>query len=444
MDADSSGIPDVFFASAFSGILLYGSLIVLLILFIGVSFWISTSEVVLFSLSRRTLLDIQQKYPLQHKQLTHLLDHSQEVLTTMILVNTFVNIGIIFLTNILLKAFLMPTYQSLTLAITLVVEIFLLVIFTDITPKIWAVKGNIRFVLTGMPGLYVIFKMLFPFARVITRITHSSEQFLNILIPKTRNDLKSTDEQFDHALSLTRDSEHKKEEIQLLRSIVQFKNTKVKQVMRPQIDICAIEVDNDFGALKQFIIKQNYSRIPVFKKTLDNIVGVLHVKDLLPHLQKKNTFRWQELLHEVFVVYEFNDIETLFIEFKKQKVYLAIVLDEFGSTKGIITLEDILEEIVGDIRGEFDKDTALIRQVDHGVYVAEGKVSLNDFARHFRLSLNVFEHIPPGCDSLAGLFLEIAKRLPTPKERVFWNQFIFVAEKIQKNRITQIGIFLNQ
>lgn len=412
---------------------------ILLVLLIMVSFWSSGMEVALFSLSKEALARIKSKNSLASTRLSYLHKYPKEVLVTLVLVNTFVNIGIILLMNILLKQLFSALHTSLSWLISVVVEVLILVIFAEITPKVWASKSNIQFVQLGLWTLVLVFKVLKPLATLISRISKSSEYIFNKVSPYKMEETSAAG--LDRAISLTRDREYKKEEIQLLQSVVRFREIKVRDVKCSRLDIHALNVEDSFDEIKQKVLEYNYSRLPVYKNDLDHIVGVLYIKDVLPYLKKKN-FHWQKLLRPPFVVYEFNDLETLLLQFREKSLHFAIVLDEYGNTQGVITLEDVLEEIIGDINDEFDEDQPLVTAISENEFMVEGQISLTDFLRHFDVPAHRLDEIKQDSDSLAGLILELSQAIPTVNHEVQWDKFRLIIEEVKKNRITKVKVLI--
>lgn len=420
-------------------------LLVSALLLILVSFFTSGSEVALFSLTKAQQHKIYKKGALHKRHLEYLLHQRSEVLISLLFINTLVNISIILLLNLILRFFFFEQNNWLTFLITISIEVFILIIFAEITPKIWASKRNINFTLVILPSLYYIFKILQPLALFISKITQQSEYLVNKVTTQSAAALDHSEQALDRAIALTSDKEQKKEQIKLLQSIVRFKNIKVKELMRPRLDICALQKREDFAGVKKKITDYNYSRLPVYdNQNINQIVGVLYIKDLLPHIHENKNFKWLHLLRKPFFVYEFNSIETLLAAFKKESMHFAVVLDEFGATQGIITLEDILEEIVGDIQDEFDEDISPIKVLSEHTYMAEGKVSLTDFAHYFNISMHLLDDIKGQNDSLAGLFLSLAQEIPKEKKQVRWRHFTLTAEQIVRHRITRIKIELHK
>lgn len=414
-------------------------MLILLAFLIMISFWTSGMEVALFSLSKEAVQRIGGRNSLVHKRLEYLHSHSKEVLVTLVLVNTFVNIGIILLMNLLLKPWLSSWHTGLSWLISVGIEVLILVIFAEITPKVWASKNNVQFVLLGLAPLSGVFKVLKPLSALISRASRSSEYIFNKVSPYKLEETSAAD--LDRAISLTRDREYKKEEIQLLQSAVRFREVKVRDVKCNRLDIHALNVEDSFEEIKKTLLEYNYSRLPVYKNDLDNIVGVLYVKDVLPHLKKRN-FNWVKLLREPFVVYEFNDLETLLLQFRDKSLHFAIVLDEYGCTQGVITLEDVVEEIIGDINDEFDEDKLLVTQIGENEFMAEGQISLTDFLRHFDVPTHRIDEVKHDSDSLAGLILELSQRIPKVDQEVEWDKFRLRIAEVNKNRITKVKVLL--
>lgn len=414
-------------------------IILLLGLLIMLSFWASGMEVAIFSLSKEALVRIENRNPLAGTRLAHLHKYPKEVLITLVLVNTFVNIGIILIMNILFKQWLTSLHTGLSWLISLGIEVLILVIFAEITPKVWASKNNVQFVQLGLWFLIFVFRILKPLAILISKISKSSEYIFNKVSPYKMEETSAAG--LDRAISLTKDREYKKEEIQLLQSVVRFREIKIRDVKRSRLDIHALNIEDSFEDIKQKILEYNYSRLPVYKHDLDNIIGILYIKDVLPYLKKKN-FNWTKLLRHPFVVYEFNDLETLLLQFREKSLHFAIVLDEYGNTQGVITLEDVLEEIIGDINDEFDEDQHLVTQISEHEFMVEGQISLTDFLRHFDVPAHRLDDIKNDSDSLAGLILELLQAIPIVGQEVQWDKFRLIIAEVKKNRITKVRLFI--
>jgi CBS domain containing-hemolysin-like protein len=249
------------------------------------------------------------------------------------------------------------------------------------------------------------------------------------------------DTQLDYAIDLLPDHEASVEEKQILKGIRKFGNTTVKQTMRPRLDVCGIEMKTSFKAVIEKVQEMHYSRVPVYKSNLDEITGILHTKDLLPHLDDPGC-DWHSLLRPVFYVHEQKLIEDLLQDFRNKRIHMAVVVDEFGGTSGIITLEDIMEEIIGDIQDEFDDEYSINKKLDDHNYIFEGKTMINDVCRVLHLPSNIFDHLRGESDSLAGLVLEIAGEFPKVNEPLSSEGFTFTPLEINKNRIQKIKLTL--
>ncbi|GGG24028.1 hypothetical protein GCM10011344_25970 [Dokdonia pacifica] len=422
---------------AFDSTILISS-ILLIALFIC-SALISGAEVAFFSL---TPTDIEEPDATDHqnpklKTVAKLLQKPKKLLATILVANNTINIAIVLLfASVGDILFSDITTTFLGISVRFIVEIiiitFLILLFGEILPKIYASRNNIKFasfMATPLRVLDIIFTPLSGPMRYITLQIHN-----------TLGDQKSNFnvDQLSQALELTSEGDTTKEEQKILQGIVAFGNTDTKQVMRPRMDVFALNKEDSYTDILAQIKDRGYSRIPVFEDSIDTIVGILYVKDLLPHLSDKK-FEWTSLLREPNFVPENKKLDDLLAEFKEKKNHLAIVVDEYGGTSGIITLEDIIEEIVGDISDEFDDEDIIYSKIDEHNYVFDGKTSLKDFYRIIHLENDsIFENQKGEAETIAGFILEISGGFPRKNEVISYDQYTFTIETIDKKRIKQI------
>jgi len=403
----------------------------LVILLIG-SALISGSEVALFSLSKS---DIKSKLDLKSFNIiNNLLEEPNKLLATILIVNNLINIGIVILfTRIGEDLFTNIASPILKFILEIVVATFLILLFGEILPKIYASRNNINFsrlIAYPLRILDIIFTPLsFPMQKFSNYIKDSlAIQNSNISI-----------DQISHALDLTRPEDTTKQEQKILKGIVNFGNIETKEIMRPRIDIFALEMDISSDEVLKSIVATNFSRIPVYDDNLDKIIGVLHIKDLLPFLDTKD-FQWKELLREPLFIPENKKLDDLMLEFQEKKVHLAIVVDEYGGTSGLVSLEDVIEEIVGDISDEFDDDNLLYSKVDDNNFIFDGKTSLHDLCRIVKIDKEIFDEYKGDAETIAGFILEISNTFPKKNSKINFMQFIFKIESIDKKRIKQIKL----
>ena len=404
-------------------------LLVILLIFSG---FISGSEVALFSLSKS---EIESKSDLKSfKIITNLLEKPNKLLATILVANNLINIGIVILFTKLGEIFFSAIESPLIkFFIEIVVATFLILLFGEILPKIYASRNNINFSRIIAYPLRILDIIFSPISLPMQKFSNYIKNKLAI-----QNSNISID-QISHALDLTRPEDSTKQEQKILKGIVNFGNIDTKEIMRPRIDIFALDSKLKSEEIIKSITTTNHSRIPVFDENLDKIIGVLHIKDLLPFLDKKE-FQWKELLREPLFIPENKKLDDLMLEFQEKKVHLAIVVDEYGGTSGLVTLEDVIEEIVGDISDEFDDDNLLYSRIDDQNYIFDGKTSLHDFCRIIGEDKNIFDQYKGDAETIAGFILEISKSFPRKNSKINFMKFIFTVESIDKKRIKQIKL----
>lgn len=417
--------------------------IVLFIVLLACSALISGSEVALFSLKPS---DFHQADELSNKEklLVHLLDRPKKLLATILVANNFINIAIVLLYSSL--STLIHGNNDYTLFgfslvfwIDVIVVTFLILFFGEILPKVYANRNNVKFAQFMAYPLSFLDKLISPLSIPMRNTT----RFLEKNFGKQKSSLSI--DQLSQALELTREEDTSKDEKKILQGIVSFGNTDVKQVMIPRLDIFGLEVEENFSEVIDKITENGYSRIPVFKESIDEIQGVLYIKDLLQHIHKKN-YNWQKLLREPYFVPENKKLDDLLNEFKEKKIHLAIVVDEYGGTSGLISLEDIIEEIVGDISDEFDDEDIIFSKLDQSTYVFEGKTTLKEFYHILKLEEEqeqLFEAVKGEAETLAGFVLEMAKSFPKLNQIFNFNRYTFTVEALDQKRIKQIKVKVN-
>ena len=404
-------------------------LLVILLIFSG---FISGSEVALFSLSKS---EIESKSDLKSfKIITNLLEKPNKLLATILVVNNLINIGIVILFTklgeVLFSAIGSPLIKFF---LEIVVATFLILLFGEILPKIYASRNNINFSRIIAYPLRILDIIFSPISLPMQKFSNYIKNKLAI-----QNSNISID-QISHALDLTRPEDTTKQEQKILKGIVNFGNIDTKEIMRPRIDIFALDSKLKSEEIIKSITTTNHSRIPVFDENLDKIIGVLHIKDLLPFLDKKE-FQWKELLREPLFIPENKKLDDLMLEFQEKKVHLAIVVDEYGGTSGLVSLEDVIEEIVGDISDEFDDDNLLYSKIDDQNFIFDGKTSLHDLCRIINENKNIFDQYKGDAETIAGFILEISRSFPKKNSKINFMKFIFTIESIDKKRIKQIKL----
>jgi gliding motility-associated protein GldE len=417
-------------------------LVVLLIILLLLSFITAGSEVALFTLHSKDVNVLRTKQHAAAKRITSLLDERKAVYTSLLIASTFFNISIIILANFLLNAvlqlgfveFIIPI--NLDLLIKIIVISFILVLVARILPKVWATQNNLRFAYSTSAVVEALHLLLRQPSLYMVAIAD------NISKQSGADKMESMSmRELDEAIDVN-GQETSIEEKNILKGIVKFGNISVKQIMRFRLDVNGIEHSTLFADLIRNVEELHYSRLPVYRGNLDEIVGVINTKDLIPYLQEKE-FNWHTLIRTPYFVPESKLIKDLLEEFRTKRIHFAVVVDEFGGTSGIVTMEDILEEIIGDIRDEFDEEESNVRQIDDNTYIVDAKVMLHDMCRSMRLGLDTFDNIRGESDSLAGLVLELAGAFPEPNETITAGDFHFTVLDISKNRINTVKVTIN-
>jgi len=413
-------------------------IIAVLILFLF-SFIISGSEVAFFSLSNKDINILKRRKNPSFRRVVLLLENSKTLSATMLIANSFVNIGIIIISNLLLDDWILSLQLSWIIGFLLKLSLvsFSLLLVAVILPKIWATHHKLWFAASFSLFVEVLDRL---FYRLSKKFILYSDNIENKISPEKKKGRNQSN--LDNAIDLLPENEASIEEKQILKGIRKFGDTAAKQVMRTRLDVSGIDSKLSLSEIVKLSEDLHYSRLPVFKGNLDEIVGVLHIKDLLPFLQEENDFDWHPLIRNPFFVHEQKLIEDLLQEFRSKRTHFAIVVDEFGGTSGIITLEDILEEIIGEIKDEFDDEESINKKIDDFTFILEGKTMINDVCKMLNLSIDTFDEIRGDSDSLAGLILEIAGAFPQIEEPLVFKSFTFYALEINKNRIDKVKIII--
>lgn len=403
-----------------------------------VSGFASGSEIAFFSLSPSDLNELDEEKSDVDRDIKALREDSERTLATILITNNLVNVTIIMLCNYFFAHLVDfgSAYWLQFLCITVLLT-FLLLLFGEIMPKIYTGQHPLRFCRRVAGGILFCRKIFYPFATILLRSGLLAEK-----VVQKDNRLLSVDD-LEQALELT-DKEDIKEEQRMLEGIVRFGDETAKEIMTSRQDVVDLDFKSSFDEVLQCIVANNYSRIPVYQDNSDNVRGILYIKDLLPHLSKGNNFRWQSLIRPPYFVPETKKIDDLLREFQENKVHIAIVVDEFGGTSGIVTLEDILEEIVGEINDEYDEDEKNYVRVNANTFVFEGKTLLSDFYKILKLDDDVFEDVGGDADTLAGLLLEIKGDFPGLHEKIEYQNFRFEVLDMEERRISKVKVVIKQ
>ncbi len=406
----------------------------ILITLIFISFCVSGAEVAYFSLTFKDINLLKAKQQPQYKRIINLLEQPKILQASLIIANTLANISIIIIGNHFLDQLIVLNSFGLMFLSKAVIMVLIILLVGEVLPKTMAAQNNIRFakdVSLIVEGVYLLFGRL---ASILVKFSDNLEKKIG---QKTAS---SSLEELHHAIDLTTDDEATQDEKNILKGIIKFGNITVKQVMRTRLDVMGIAHQTSFADLKKKLADLSYSRLPVYEGSLDSIKGMIHTKDLLEFLDKPDDFGWHPLMRKPFFVHEQKLIEDLMTEFQQKRIHFAIVADEFGGTSGIVTMEDILEEVIGEISDEFDEDEVGNKKLDDMNYQFEGKTMLNDVCKMMQLSPATFDEVKGESDSLAGLILEVAGEIPEQGKVITVGDFNFTIEGVQKNRIEKVKV----
>ena len=409
-----------------------GFLIVLLFL----SALVSGAEVAFFSISSTQLNELYEKTK-GNNTVVKLLENPKKLLGTILITNNFINILIVLLFAKLGEVFFRSLSDSLKFFVEVFLVTFLILLFGEVLPKVYANRKPLEFASFMAKPIHFLNTFLTPLSFPLISLTNFAENKLGY-----KNNQLSV-EKLSQALELTSNESTSHGEQKILEGIVNFGNTETVQIMKPRTDVCAIADDESFENVLNIILRNGFSRNPVYKESIDNIVGILYAKDLLAHLNKKN-FKWQTLIREAFFIPENKKLDDLLTEFQEKKNHLAVVVDEYGGTSGIVTLEDVIEEIVGDINDEFDDDDLAYSKIDENNYIFDGKVTIKDFCRVLdEENSNAFDEEKGESETLAGFILEISGKFPKKFDKINFKNYTFTVEVLDKKRIKQIKVTKN-
>jgi putative hemolysin len=401
---------------------------------------VSGSEVAFFSLSPTDKEEINKNNSKLSESILSLLNTPKYLLATILIANNLINVSIIILSTILSQGVLnFAEYPILAFVFQAILITLLILLFGEILPKIYANKNSLSIAMLMALPLKILLSIFKPLSTLLINSTSFIEKKF-----RQKGDNITMDE-LSHALDLTVNDAHNEEEKKILKGIVNFGNTDVKQIMTPRIDVVAFELEESYPDIIEKIHESGYSRIPIYKDNFDVITGVLYIKDLIPYLEEKENFDWTTLLRPAFFVPENKKIDDLLKEFQEKKIHMAVVVDEYGGTSGIVTLEDIIEEIVGDIMDEFDDDDLVYSKLDENNYIFEGKTLLNDLYRILSIDGTELEAAKGDADTLAGFILEQAGKIPKKNEELQFTNLLFKIEAADARKINTVKVsILNQ
>lgn len=396
---------------------------------------IAAAEVSFFSLAPADFELLKQDNSSQSQKLIEVLDKPKSLIATIVMSHNLVNIGVVIISEMLFAQHFDFSDSPLTgFVIKVVIVTFIILLIGEVIPKIYASKNPRGLALKMIQAFAIVQRLLSPFVFVLVSIAGAFDKRIKQSTPDLSVD------QLSQALELTTSEHTPEEERKILQGIVEFGNTEVSQIMKPRIDVVAFDETTPFLEVIDLIIKNGFSRVPIYSETLDNVVGVLFIKDLIAHLDKDNSFKWQTLLRPAFFVPESKKIDDLMKEFQSKKIHLAIVVDEYGGTNGIVTLEDIIEEVIGEINDEFDVEELVYSKLDDNNYVFEAKIPLNDLYRVLDIDGEVFEEKKGESDTLAGFILELSGKIPVKNEKIEFENYSFTIESVDKRRIKRIKL----
>lgn len=416
-------------------------LIIIILVLLLVTAITAGAETAYFSLKAKDINYLKTKEQQSARQVIQLLEQPKMLLATILVANNFVNIAIVITTSMLVGSILVGMgiapdgWQAFLIQVVAVT--FLLVLFGEVLPKVYATQNNMRMALFSAPVLKLMLNAFRPVSRMLVSSTSYIEGKLG------NKGANISNEDFEHAIEITVGHTATREEVNIFKGILKFGNITARQIMRTRMDVAGIPQEFTFPEVQKYAIEMGYSRMPVYKENLDKIVGMIHTKDFLPHTEDDH-FDWHVLIRPAYFVHEGKLIEDLLHEFQQKRIHLAVVVDEFGGTSGIVTLEDIMEEIIGDIKDEFDEEDVNYKKLDDHNYIFEGKTLINDVCRVIGLPSDTFDNVRGESDSVAGLLLEISGKFPAVNETVTYQHFDFTVLETDKMRIRRIKLTINE
>ncbi|MEY3631336.1 MAG: hypothetical protein RL408_890 [Bacteroidota bacterium] len=394
------------------------------------------SEVAFFSLNADQRISLRESEVSSEKTVSQLLDKPQQLLATLLIAINFVNIIFITLANYLTSMVLgQQSMETLLVTLFLLFGVtFIITFFGELIPKVWAQQNNLNFARYSAPLISFLNFVFLPLSKALLGISGLIEKRVK------KKSYTLTSQELNQALEITTDENTSDREKDILRGILNFGNISVKSVMQARRDIVAFDTSMNFHELMDLINKNGYSRVPVFNETIDKIEGILYIKDLLKHIDQDEKFDWLPLLHSPFFVPENKKIDDLLYDFQEKRVHMAIIVNEYGETEGLVTMEDIIEEIVGEINDEFDEVEADYKKIADNIYVFEAKTSLNDFCRVFEIEAAYFEKAKGESETLAGLIIELFGRIPSAGEEIEFEDFTFKVQSVDTRRIKKVRV----
>lgn len=426
-----------FFKSVSISALISVGILLILIVF---SALISGSEVAFFSLKPNEKEILNSTNSKVHLSIKKLLERPKYLLATILISNNFVNVAVIILSTYVIND--MFDFSAIDYRLSFLIQVagitFIILLFGEVIPKVYATKHALKLAKLMVTPITILKKIFKPISSLLIFSTGIIDKKV------TRKGLNVSVEELSTALDLTEDIPENKDEHRILKGIVKFGETSVRQIMQARVDVMALEINTTYNKIIETILDSGYSRIPIYEESFDKIVGLIYVKDLLSHINEKDDFDWRSLMRKPFFIPESKKLDDLLKEFQEKKVHFAVVVDEYGGTSGIITLEDVLEEIVGEISDEFDTEDVTYSKLDDNTYIFDGKTGINDLLKIINIEdESIFEEVKKDADTLAGLVIEIAGKIPLKNERIVFNQFTFIVEASDKRRVKRIKLIIS-
>jgi gliding motility-associated protein GldE len=412
--------------------------VIIIIVLLILSAFASGCEVAFFSLSNTDLEEIEDRKPKAYEFIRNLLDEPKKLLATILVLNNMVNLALIIISTIFIEPFIQNIESELVrFLITVVAITFLLVLFGEVIPKVYATKYKIVLSEAGAVPMFFMAKLFSPISAILEGMVKN----IDAKFQKKQSNNVSIDD-LSEALALTAHEPVTENEKKILKGIIEFGDKEVKEIMKPRMDVVAFEFETNYHELLKLINEAGFSRVPIQKESFDEIVGILYIKDVLPHLQQNSAFEWQSLIRPALFVPENMKLDDLLKSFQERKIHMAVVVDEYGGSLGICTLEDIIEEIVGDIKDEFDDEEDTHNKLDDNNYVFEGKTSLNDVFKIMEIDGEEFEEVRGEADTLAGFILELVGYIPQKNQKIHFQNYLFTIEAADKRKIKKVKVSL--
>jgi putative hemolysin len=438
-DPGGSQLLHLFVQISSNTFIFYSASALLILILLLLSALVSGSEVAFFSFSADDIRWLKNSPSSREKKIYELLNAPKRLLATILIFNNFINVAIVTISTFITWKMVGGAQAAGGVVVILsLITTFLIVFFGEVTPKVYAAQNNLAFVKATVGIIRIADFVFYPISWVLMNLSNVIEKNIE------KKGFRISLDELNHALEITSGADTSEEEKEILKGIVNFGTISAKQIMRSRMDIMAVDIDIDFHVLMDKINKYEYSRIPVYRETIDKVEGVLYVKDLLAYITKDENFKWQELIRPGYFIPENKKIDALLKDFQNMHVHMAIVVDEYGGTSGLITLEDIIEEIVGEINDEFDDEDAPYTQIDEHTYVFEGKTSLNDFCKIMEEEPEIFEEVKGENESLGGLLLELTSTMPRIGQKIPYDKYIFSIVAADSRRIKRVKVHITE